>query len=189
MKGPFDWEHLNERLLESHDPHLNASESAQSRVSGKCKLSRHLKRFKSALTVWGFFTTFTGVSKMLWNKKITRTYHVRFIPEGVVEASIFFRDAHVLSKLFSYEKYCGRNENVWEIGIAEVAGGKPIAVRPQSISDVSAINPLVAFYDIPGRKGEVLFFCSVPDTTRDIKRKSIHSIKNNSHLLSVPMYS
>jgi hypothetical protein len=32
---------------------------------------------------------------------------------------------------------------------------------------VSAVNPLVAFYDIHGRKGEVLFFCSVPDTTRD----------------------
>jgi hypothetical protein len=28
-----------------------------------------------------------------------------------------------------------------------------------------AVNPLVAFYD-DGRKGEVLFFCSVPDTTR-----------------------
>jgi hypothetical protein len=32
---------------------------------------------------------------------------------------------------------------------------------------LSAVNPLVAFYDIHGRKGEVLFFCSVPDTTRD----------------------
>jgi hypothetical protein len=38
----------------------------------------------------------------------------------------------------------------------------------KSISDVSAVNPLVAFNDIHGRKGEVLFFCSVPDTTRDI---------------------
>jgi hypothetical protein len=48
-----------------------------------------------------------------------------------------------------------------------VIGGKPIAVLLQSISDVSAINPLVAFYDIHGRKGEVLFFYFVPDTTRD----------------------
>jgi hypothetical protein len=47
---------------------------------------------------------------------------------------------------------------------AYVTGGKPIAVRSQSISDVSAVNPLVAFYDIHGRKGEVLFFCSVLDT-------------------------
>jgi hypothetical protein len=30
-----------------------------------------------------------------------------------------------------------------------------------------AVDPLVAFYDINGRKGEVLFFNSVPDTTRD----------------------
>jgi hypothetical protein len=50
---------------------------------------------------------------------------------------------------------------------ADVTGGKPIAVRLQSISGVSAIYYLVAFYDIHGRKGEVLFFCSVPDTTRD----------------------
>jgi hypothetical protein len=50
---------------------------------------------------------------------------------------------------------------------ADVTGGKSIAVLLQSISGVSAINPLVAFYDIHGRKGEVLFFYFVPDTTRD----------------------
>jgi hypothetical protein len=31
----------------------------------------------------------------------------------------------------------------------------------------SAVNPLVAFYDIHGRKGEVPFFYIVPDTTQD----------------------
>jgi hypothetical protein len=46
--------------------------------------------------------------------------------------------------------------------------GKPIAVQSQSILRVSAINPLVAFYDIHGRKGEVLFFCFGSDTTREI---------------------
>jgi hypothetical protein len=50
---------------------------------------------------------------------------------------------------------------------AHVTGGKPIAVLLQSISDVSAINPLVAFYDIHGGKREVLFFYFVPDTTRE----------------------
>jgi hypothetical protein len=50
-----------------------------------------------------------------------------------------------------------------------VTGGKPIAVLLKSISGVSAINPLVAFYDIHGGKREVLFFYFVPDTTRDIK--------------------
>jgi hypothetical protein len=34
------------------------------------------------------------------------------------------------------------------------------------ISDVHAVNPLVAFLNIHGRKGEVIF-CSDPDTTRD----------------------
>jgi hypothetical protein len=37
---------------------------------------------------------------------------------------------------------------------ADVTGGKPIAVWLQSISGVSAINPLVAFYDIQGGKRE-----------------------------------
>jgi hypothetical protein len=35
---------------------------------------------------------------------------------------------------------------------ADVAGGK-------YISGVNAINPLVAFYEIHGRKREVLLFC------------------------------
>jgi hypothetical protein len=51
---------------------------------------------------------------------------------------------------------------------ADVSGGKPIAVLLQSISGVSAINPLVAFYDIHGGKREALFFYFVPDTTRDL---------------------
>jgi hypothetical protein len=52
---------------------------------------------------------------------------------------------------------------------ADVTGGKPIAILLQSISGISAINPLVAFYDIHGGKREVLFFCFVPNTTRDLK--------------------
>jgi hypothetical protein len=50
---------------------------------------------------------------------------------------------------------------------ADATGGKPIAVLLHSISGVSVINPLVAFYDIHGGKREVLFFYFVPDTTRD----------------------
>jgi hypothetical protein len=50
---------------------------------------------------------------------------------------------------------------------ADVTGGKPIAVLLQSISGVSAINPLVTSYDIHGGKREVLFFYFFPDTTRD----------------------
>jgi hypothetical protein len=60
------------------------------------------------------------------------TYHSRFIPERVAEASqIFLRYTHVLPKLLS-------NEDT-----ADVTGGKPIAVWSQSISGVSAIKPLV----------------------------------------------
>jgi hypothetical protein len=53
---------------------------------------------------------------------------------------------------------------------ADVTGGKPIAVLLQSISGVSATNPLVTFYDIHGGKREVLFFYFVQDTTRDVIR-------------------
>jgi hypothetical protein len=43
--------------------------------------------------------------------------------------------------------------------------GESNAFSMQSISDVRTRNPLVTFYDIHGRKGEVLFFYFVPDTT------------------------
>jgi hypothetical protein len=54
---------------------------------------------------------------------------------------------------------------------ADVTGGNPIAIWLQSISDVSAINPLVVFYDIHGRARELLFFYIVPDTTPDKRTK------------------
>jgi hypothetical protein len=52
---------------------------------------------------------------------------------------------------------------------ADVTGGKPIVVLLQSISGLSAIIPVVAFYDIHGGNREVLFFYPVPDTTRDLQ--------------------
>jgi hypothetical protein len=56
---------------------------------------------------------------------------------------------------------------------AVVTGGKPIAVLLQSMSSVSAINPLVAFYDIHREKREVLFFYFVLDTTRNYINNNI----------------
>jgi hypothetical protein len=49
----------------------------------------------------------------------------------------------------------------------DMTDGKPIAVSPQSISDVSDVGPLVAFYDKHRRKGEVLFYPFVPNNTQD----------------------
>jgi hypothetical protein len=67
---------------------------------------------------------------------------------------------------------------------AAVTGGKPIAVLLQSISGVSAINPLVAFYHIHGGKREVLFFYFVPDTTRLIRpRESFDENQNRVGVL------
>jgi hypothetical protein len=51
---------------------------------------------------------------------------------------------------------------------ADVTGGKPIALSLQSISGVSAINHLVAIYDIHGGKREVLFFCFVTLDNRNV---------------------
>jgi hypothetical protein len=59
---------------------------------------------------------------------------------------------------------------------ADVTSGKPIAILLQPISGVSAIYPLIAFYDIHGGKREVLFFYFVPDTTRDMSFKSFDII-------------
>jgi hypothetical protein len=40
---------------------------------------------------------------------------------------------------------------------ADVTGGNPTAVCSLSISGVNAFNPLVAFYDIQGRKRKAFF--------------------------------
>jgi hypothetical protein len=68
---------------------------------------------------------------------------------------------------------------------ADVTGGKPIAVSSQSTSGVSAINPLVADYDIQGRKRVVLFFYFVPDTTRDIHFYSMDVVKNDNGWIAI----
>jgi hypothetical protein len=106
------------------------------------------------------FNITRGNSTVLSNYH-TYTYHSRFIPGGVAEASqTILRNVDVLSKLLLLLLLPMSNT-------ADVTGGKPIAVWSQSISGVNAINPLVAFYDIHGRKREVLFIYFVPDTTRD----------------------
>jgi hypothetical protein len=69
---------------------------------------------------------------------------------------------------------------------ADLTGGKPIAVLLQSISGVSAINPLVAFYDIHGGKTEVLFFYFVPDTTRVYKLIFKHAVYTKSWIIVLP---
>jgi hypothetical protein len=49
---------------------------------------------------------------------------------------------------------------------ADVTSGKPIAVVFSLSQVISAINHLVAFYDIHEAKREMLFFYFVPDTTQ-----------------------
>jgi hypothetical protein len=68
------------------------------------------------------------------------TYHSCFIPEEVA-------DLKYSSETPTFYQSLPRLSNT-----ADVTGGKPIAFLLQSISGISAINPLVAFYDIHGRK-------------------------------------
>jgi hypothetical protein len=58
----------------------------------------------------------------------------------------------------------------------------------QSILGVSAVNPLVAFYDIHERKGEMLIFCLVPDTTRDLINNIFNIIISHNFLIIVKIY-
>jgi hypothetical protein len=58
-------------------------------------------------------------------------------------------------------RYCSETPTFYQNYLAmcnttDVTGGKPIAVWSQSVLGVIAINPLVVFYDIHGRKREVL---------------------------------
>jgi hypothetical protein len=61
---------------------------------------------------------------------------------------------------------------------ADVTGGNSIAVLLQSISSVSAINPLVAFYDINGGEGRgaILLFCSGHHTRHETENYIICNI-------------
>jgi hypothetical protein len=67
---------------------------------------------------------------------------------------------------------------------ADVIGDKPFAVLLVSFSGVSAINPLVAIYDIHGGKTEVLFFffCHGHHTRQLPKEKSIHYVRSAFYL-------
>jgi hypothetical protein len=85
------------------------------------------------------------------------------IPKGVAEAS----------KIFLRYAYFYQND-VATRSTKDVTGGS-IAAWLQSISGGSAVNLLVTFYDVHGKKGEVLFFCSVPETTRE---RYLESTKN-----------
>jgi hypothetical protein len=52
----------------------------------------------------GYSLMFVDVISVAFKDVVMHTYHSRFIPERIAEASqIFLRDAQVLPQLFSYE--------------------------------------------------------------------------------------
>jgi hypothetical protein len=67
---------------------------------------------------------------------------------------------------------------------ADKTDDKAIAVWLQSVLGLSAINPLVTFYNIHRRKGEMLFFSSVPDITWDN-----HNIGKNFSQQHIRLYT
>jgi hypothetical protein len=73
-----------------------------------------------------------------------------------------------------------------ERNTADMTVGKPIAApSDRSLrfkSGLRAVNPLVAFYDIHGRKREVSIFHFVPDSTREIYLHNIMLLFQISNL-------
>jgi hypothetical protein len=47
--------------------------------------------------------------------------------------------------------------------ISDMAGGKPMAISTQTITGVSAVNPVVAFYDIHWKNRDLMFFFLCPE--------------------------
>jgi hypothetical protein len=65
---------------------------------------------------------------------------------------------YLLNKKFN--KKCICLFFIYVLVLIQVTGGKSIAVLLESILGVSAINPLVAFYDFHGgKRGAILLFC------------------------------
>jgi hypothetical protein len=124
--------------------------------TNRCRWIKATLCGKKKLSVITEFEIFGTAKRMLpWTQLELHTYQSCFIPEGIAEASqILLRVAHVLPKHLTMSN------------TADVTCGTPIAVWSHAISGVRAINPLVTFYDIHGRKREVQIFYIVPDTTR-----------------------
>jgi hypothetical protein len=79
-------------------------------------------------------------------------YVFTFYPRSYQRYAKYLREPHFTE--MSYEKYCRHD-----------------------ISGATTVNPLVAFYDIQGRKREILFFNSVPDTTGETKHYTCISLR------------
>jgi ABC-type multidrug transport system ATPase subunit len=70
----------------------------------------HLYTLADGQCVYQGSTGCLGMSHVNYPLINIHTYHARFVPEGVAESSqVLLREAHVLAKLFSYEKYCRRD--------------------------------------------------------------------------------
>jgi hypothetical protein len=74
----------------------------------------------------------------------------------------FFTERYILL----YIEYCAMCE-VDHTTTYAINETKTYTIKRNSKTDVCVNGPLVAFYDIRRKMAEVLFFCSVPDTTRD----------------------
>jgi hypothetical protein len=86
------------------------------------------------------------------------------VSNGNYLCQYYIHTTHALSPRQRHLKYSSETPTFYQNYLAmkntaDVTGGKSISVWSQSISGVSAINFLVAFYDIHGRKrGAVLLF-------------------------------
>jgi hypothetical protein len=109
-----------------------------------------------------------GISKQYVKKYTLRKYETK----ELFFMSYFFELLHFYCKwAICLTKMTAMRNN-------EDVPGKFLAVWSQSVSDVSAVNPSVAFSNIHRRMGEALFFSSVPDTSRYIPPASKNIISH-----------
>jgi hypothetical protein len=104
---------------------------------------------------------------------VSHAYHFRVNPEGLVETT------QIIIPRSYQNDFAIRNTT-------DTTGGNPIAWRSQCISCVSAVNPLVAFYVIHGRKGALRLFCFVPYSTRD--HTSVHNLIHTANYRANEVY-
>jgi hypothetical protein len=106
---------------------------------------------RMTLHVWWFSLCLSPFTKVLHTIPFT-PYPLRG-SRGILDTSMTLKDSTEITAI--------RNT-------ADMTGGKPIRRWAYLILGVNTVNTLIVFYCIY-RKEEVLFFCSVSDTTRDLR--------------------
>jgi hypothetical protein len=111
---------------------------------------------------------------------------VKCVSVNIVHINTYIHTTHALSLKGEqrHHRYFSEKPTFYQNYLAMMNTVNRQVVSPSpSDRSLSAVNPLVAFYDIHGTKREVLFFYIVPDTTRDTLHYFINIGKNSEDRL------